>query len=140
MKKTKIEINEMGSGIYLYTQDSYPDIKYLVMVSGYSPFLQIENVFNLSDNRIVSKDKLRGNKFTIEKINFNEVSKINKNTRLEVKIDINTPFHRHLRGSNGTVESFSKNYGVTPEYFIKCWNERGGENIIQEFFKLQEIL
>jgi len=140
MKKNKIEISEMGSGVYLYTQDSYSDIKYLVMVSGYSPFLQIDSVFYLSGNQIVSKDKLRGNKFTIEKLNFNEVGKINKNTRLEVKIDINTPFHRHLEGSNGTVTHFSKDYGVTPEYFIKCWDERGGKNILQEFFKLREIL
>jgi hypothetical protein len=68
------------------------------------------------------------------------MGKINKDTRLEVKIDINTPFHRHLRGSNGTVESFSKDYGVTLEYFIKYWYERDGKNIIQEFFKLQEII
>ena len=72
MKKNEInEINKMGSGVYLYTQISYTDIKYLVTISGYSPFLQIDGVFSLLDNRMESKDRLRVNQFTIEKVNFN---------------------------------------------------------------------
>ena len=63
----KIEIKK---GVYKYTQKSYRRIQYLVIISGYSPFLEIETVFNLSNNRIESKDKLRGNEFEIEEINL----------------------------------------------------------------------
>lgn len=63
----KIEIKK---GVYIYTQKSYNKIQYLVIISGVSPFLQVESVFNLIDNTVVSTDRLRGNEFEIEEINL----------------------------------------------------------------------
>jgi hypothetical protein len=65
-----MEINKIKKGVYKYTQKSYRRIQYLVTISGDSSFLQIETVFDLIDNRIVSKDKLRGKDFEIEEINL----------------------------------------------------------------------
>jgi hypothetical protein len=58
-----MEINKIKKGVYKYTQKSYRRIQYLVTISGENPFLQIESVFDLFNNRVVSKDKLRGNEF-----------------------------------------------------------------------------
>jgi len=58
------------SGVFLYTQISYPKIKYVVLISGKSPYLCVESVFYLTNNRLVSKDKLLGNKFNVVEINL----------------------------------------------------------------------
>ena len=58
------------SGVFLYTQISHPGIKYVVLISGKAPYLCVESVFYLTTNRLVSKDKLRGNKFNVVEINF----------------------------------------------------------------------
>lgn len=69
MTSKKIKESEMVSGVYVYKQQGcVSDIRYLVIISGYTPFLQIESVFSLSSNRVESIDKLRGNKFIIEKL------------------------------------------------------------------------
>jgi hypothetical protein len=62
--------SEMTSGVFLYTQKNNRGIQYLVMISGYSPFLQIDSVFYLTLNQMVSKNKLRGNEFEIEKLDY----------------------------------------------------------------------
>jgi hypothetical protein len=56
------------SGVFLYTQVSYSKIKYLVLISGEAPFLCIDSVFDVNNNRLVSKDKLRGNKFNVTEL------------------------------------------------------------------------
>ena len=54
---------EMKSGCYIITNQNKRDEKYLVLISGYNPFLKKEIIWDLNKNIIVSDDVLRGKNF-----------------------------------------------------------------------------
>jgi hypothetical protein len=59
--ETKIE-----SGYYIITNKTNNNEKYLVLISGFSPFLKIEVVWELNENRLVNNDVMRGKFFDWE--------------------------------------------------------------------------
>lgn len=54
---------EIKSGCYIITNEKDETEKYLVLISGYNPFLKMEIIWDLSKNIIVSDDVLRGKGF-----------------------------------------------------------------------------
>ena len=54
---------EMKSGCYIITNQKDSNEKYLVLISGYNPFLKWEIIWCLNKNIIVSDDVLRGKNF-----------------------------------------------------------------------------
>ena len=54
---------EIKSGYYIITNKNKEDEKYLVLISGYNPFLKQEIIWDLNKNKIVSDDVLRGKNF-----------------------------------------------------------------------------
>jgi hypothetical protein len=54
---------EMKSGCYIITNQNKRDEKYLVLISGYNPFLKKEIIWDLNKNIIVSDDVLRAKNF-----------------------------------------------------------------------------
>ena len=54
---------EMKSGCYIITNQNKQDDKYLVLISGYNPFLKKEIIWDLNKNIIVSDDVLRAKNF-----------------------------------------------------------------------------
>jgi hypothetical protein len=61
--KKLIMEKEMKSGCYIITNQKKEDEKYLVLISGYNPFLKIELIWDSNKNIIVSDDVLRGKNF-----------------------------------------------------------------------------
>ena len=51
------------SGCYIITNEKDETEKYLVLISGYNPFLKMEIIWDLNKNIIVSDDVLRGKGF-----------------------------------------------------------------------------
>jgi len=54
---------EIKSGCYIITNKKDETEKYLVLISGYNPFLKMEIIWDLNKNIIVSDDVLRGKGF-----------------------------------------------------------------------------
>ena len=54
---------EMKSGCYIITNQNKENEKYLILISGYNPFLKQEIIWDLNKNIIVSDDVLRGKSF-----------------------------------------------------------------------------
>jgi hypothetical protein len=55
---------KLKSGCYIINNLKNSDEKYLILISGTNPFLKIEIIWNINENRLESKDIMRGKNFS----------------------------------------------------------------------------